>query len=98
MWSKQLKDKKIRINYNRKEFKNLAFLFLVNEPSLDPVSRFSLNRKFLTKNKNFFKTQIKNRCAISLRSRSPLRDFHLSRIAFRFQASSGLLLGVKKSS
>lgn len=98
MWSKQLKDKKIRIKFEKKEVKSLVFSFLINDPLLDSVTRFSLNKKFLSKNKNNFRTQIKNRCSISLRSRSPLRDFHLSRVFFRSQASSGVLLGIKKSS
>ena len=93
-----LKDKKIRINYVKKEFRNLTFLFLVNNSSLEGVYKFALNKKFLNKNKNFFKTQVKNRCVVSLRSRSPLRSFHLSRVSFRAQASAGLMLGVKKSS
>jgi ribosomal protein S14 len=98
MWSKQLKDKKIRINFSKKEFKNLTFLFLLNNSYLDETSRFLVSKKFLGKNKNFFKSQVKNRCVTTLRSRSPLSDFHLSRVSFRRQASAGLLLGIKKSS
>jgi len=98
MWSKQLKDKKIRFIFKNKEIKSLPFLFLINNPSLDSIYRFAINKSFSKKNKSFFKSQVKNRCAITLRSRSPISDFHLSRITFRAQASSGLLLGVKKSS
>lgn len=98
MWSKKLKDKKIRLNFSNKEFYNLPFLFLMSNVSVDDVYRFSLSKKFSSLNKNFFKTQIKNRCTVSFRSRSPLRNFRLSRIVFRGFASSGALLGVKKSS
>ena len=67
-------------------------------PSLDKIYRFALIKRYNSLNTRFFKTQIKNRCVLSLRSRSTLRKFRLSRIAFRAFASSGLLLGVKKSS
>ena len=86
------------MNFHRDEFKNLSMLFLLNNCLLDQTSRFSLNKKFLSYKKKFFKTQIKNRCFLTFRSRSPIRDFRLSRIAFRSLASTGLLLGVKKSS
>jgi len=98
MWSKQLKDKKIRFFLKNKEVKNLTSLFLINNSSIEPVYRFAINRFFLKKNKDSFRSQVKNRCAVTLRSRSPISDFHLSRISFRSQASAGLLLGVKKSS
>ena len=93
-----MKDKKIRLNFNNKEFRTLPLLFLTANVSTDSVYRFSLSKKFLSFNKNFFKTQVKNRCTISFRSRSPLRVFRLSRIVFRGLASSGALLGIKKSS
>lgn len=76
----------------------MAFLFLVNNINVDSTHRLFLNKKFLNKNKNFFKSQIKSRCVESFRSRSPLRDFHLSRVVFRMSASRGALLGIKKSS
>ena len=98
MLAKQLKDKLIRLNYSKKEVKVLPFSFLVNDVSLDPYCKFYINKKFLFRNKNFFKSQIKNRCVLSLRSRSPLTRFRLSRIKFRSLASNGALLGVKKSS
>jgi ribosomal protein S14 len=98
MWSKKLKDKKIRQSYNNKEFRTLPLLFLMSNVSVDSAYRFGLSKKFLSFNKNFFKTQAKNRCTVSLRSRSPLRAFRLSRIVFRGFASSGALLGIKKSS
>ncbi len=98
MWAKQLKDKKIRINFFNKEIKSLPISFLVSSPSLEKVYRFALTKKYNSLNTRFFKTQVKNRCVLSLRSRSTLRKFRLSRIVFRTFASSGLLLGVKKSS
>lgn len=81
-----------------KEFKNLVFLFLRNTEFVDASSKLLFVKKHGLLNKKFFKSQIKNRCVVSLRSRSTLRDFHLSRVVFRSHASSGKLLGIKKSS
>lgn len=43
-------------------------------------------------------TRIRNRCAMSGRPRAHLRQFGLSRIAFREMALSGLIPGVRKAS
>jgi small subunit ribosomal protein S14 len=48
--------------------------------------------------KNSSPTRVKNRCAITGRSRGYLRDFGLSRIAFRELAREGKIPGVKKAS
>ena len=43
-------------------------------------------------------TRVRNRCAMSGRPRAFLRQFGLSRIAFRDMALAGLLPGVRKAS
>ncbi|MBA3679061.1 30S ribosomal protein S14 [Candidatus Saccharibacteria bacterium] len=43
-------------------------------------------------------TRLHNRCEITGRSRSYIRDFGLSRITFREQASNGRIPGITKSS
>ena len=48
--------------------------------------------------KNSSPTRVKNRCAVTGRSRGYLRDFGLSRIAFRELAREGKIPGVKKAS
>ncbi len=48
--------------------------------------------------KNSSPVRTKNRCAISGRSRGYMRDFGLSRIAFRELAREGKIPGVKKAS
>jgi small subunit ribosomal protein S14 len=48
--------------------------------------------------RNSSPTRIKNRCAISGRSRGYLRAFGLSRITFRELAREGKIPGVKKAS
>lgn len=48
--------------------------------------------------KNSSPVRVKNRCAISGRSRGYLRTFGVSRIVFRELAREGYIPGVKKSS
>ena len=48
--------------------------------------------------KNSSPVRLKNRCAVSGRSRGYMRDFGLSRIAFRELAREGKIPGVKKAS
>jgi small subunit ribosomal protein S14 len=48
--------------------------------------------------KNSSPVRLKNRCAVSGRSRGYLRAFGLSRIEFRNMARSGKIPGVKKAS
>lgn len=48
--------------------------------------------------KNSSPVRTKNRCAVSGRGRGYMRDFGLSRIAFRELAREGKIPGVKKAS
>lgn len=48
--------------------------------------------------RNSSPVRIKNRCAITGRRRGYMRDFGLSRIAFRELAREGKIPGVKKAS
>ena len=48
--------------------------------------------------KNSSKVRLHNRCSQSGRPKGYLRQFGISRIAFREMASAGLIPGVKKSS
>jgi small subunit ribosomal protein S14 len=48
--------------------------------------------------RNSSPVRIKNRCAVSGRSRGYMRTFGLSRIAFRLLAREGKIPGVKKAS
>lgn len=48
--------------------------------------------------KNSSPVRIKSRCAVTGRSRGYMRDFGLSRIAFRELAREGKIPGVKKAS
>ena len=48
--------------------------------------------------RNSSPVRVKNRCAVTGRGRGYMRDFGLSRIAFRELAREGKIPGVKKSS
>lgn len=48
--------------------------------------------------KNSSPSRQKNRCAVTGRSRAYMRDFGMSRIAFREHAAKGEIPGVNKSS
>ncbi|MES2225616.1 MAG: 30S ribosomal protein S14 [Patescibacteria group bacterium] len=48
--------------------------------------------------RNSSATRVKNRCAVTGRSRGYMRSFGLSRIAFRELAREGKIPGVKKAS
>jgi len=93
-----VKDKKVRSAYATRESGNLAFLFFQNTAFVDLPTKLLINKKYGLLNKRFFKSQVKNRCVVSFRSRSTLRSFRLSRVIFRSYASGGKLLGIKKSS
>ncbi len=48
--------------------------------------------------RNASPVRVKNRCAVTGRSRGYMRDFGISRIAFRELARDGKIPGVKKAS
>lgn len=109
-----IKDKKKRINLQKKELKNLSFKALNYENfSLNSIWAKNLNNEFFPniikyyKNRvSFFFTrinnkelvQIRNRCILSGKPRSVSRMYKLSRIALRDIISKGLLIGVRKRS
>ncbi len=79
-----------------------------NEKKIKLVLRFAEKREALKAAgdwdglqklpRNSSPVRVKNRCAISGRSRGYMRDFGLSRIAFRELAREGKIPGVKKAS
>ncbi len=79
-----------------------------NEKRITLTARFAVKRAALKKAgdwealqklpKNSSAVRIKNRCAVTGRSRGYMRHFGLSRIQFREMARRGEIPGVKKSS
>jgi small subunit ribosomal protein S14 len=64
----------------------------------DPAARWDLQVALQKLPRNSSPTRLKNRCAVTGRSRGYMRKFGLSRITFREMASEGLLPGIRKSS
>ncbi len=64
----------------------------------DPATRWDLQIALQKLPRNSSPTRLKNRCAVTGRSRGYMRKFGLSRITFREMASEGLLPGIRKSS
>lgn len=70
---------------------------------LNTLENFSLSllfRKtfFSTLVKNTFKSQIRNYCVVTGRSRGVFRKVRVSRISFRKLGAEGLFIGLKKAS
>jgi small subunit ribosomal protein S14 len=79
---------------NRKKIK-LAEKFAEKRAALKAAGDYDGLQKLP---RNSSPTRIKNRCAITGRSRGYLRAFGLSRITFRELAREGKIPGVKKAS
>lgn len=71
---------------------------IIKNPNTPPEARYEAQVKLGGLPKMSLETRVKNRCKISGRPRGYLRKFQMSRIAFRENASRGLLPGVIKAS
>lgn len=86
--------KKSQLARNNKRIK-LAARFAVKRAALKAAGDFEGLQKLP---KNSSPVRIKNRCSVTGRSRSYMRQFGLSRIQFREMARRGELPGVTKAS
>lgn len=80
--------------YKKRE--NLRLSLKNKEANKD--SRYQNQIKLTKLNKNSLKVRLKNRCILTGRTHSVLKNFRISRIKLRDLISSGSLNGVKKSS
>lgn len=71
---------------------------IINDPETDEEAFYEAQRKLTKLPRNSSKVRLRNRCAITGRSRAYMRKFGLSRIVFRELALDGQLPGVTKSS
>ncbi len=71
---------------------------IIMNKSLGMEERFAAVLKLAEMPRNSSKTRVRNRCALTGRSRSHHRKFNLSRSALRLLAQRGELPGVVKSS
>ena len=71
---------------------------VANDESIPADERFTARLKMAELPRNSHPTRVRNRCALTGRSRGNYRKFGISRIMFRELASQGLIPGVTKSS
>jgi small subunit ribosomal protein S14 len=71
---------------------------IIKSPSSTDVQRAEAYAALRKMPRDASSTRIRNRCAMSGRGRAHLRQFGLSRIAFRDMALSGFIPGVRKAS
>lgn len=71
---------------------------IIIDPNAEQDAKGEAMRRLQKLPKNSSPVRVRNRCAVTGRSRGFLRTFGLSRIAFRELAHRGMLPGVTKSS
>ena len=82
----------------KNELARLQYKSIIKNQSLPSEMRYKYILKLNKLSRNSSKTRIKNRCALTGRSRGVYSMFKLSRIKFRELASQGMVPGVKKAS
>lgn len=75
-----------------------ALKAIANDESRDDGERLMARLKMAELPRNANPTRVRNRCALTGRSRGYYRKFHLSRVKLRELANKGLIPGVTKSS
>ena len=98
MRSLYLKDKIRRQNFKKRNNLNLILKYIIKNENISLKVRYKALYYLRSLNKNDSITKLSNRCSITFRSKSTLKKFGLSRLAFRKYALRGYLSGVKKSS
>ena len=92
------RDLKKRRLFSKYELLRLHYKSLIQDLTLSKNKRFQLISEFNKLPRNSSRVRIQNRCILTGRSHSVYRFCKLSRIKIRELASTGLLMGVKKSS
>ncbi|MEA3246340.1 MAG: 30S ribosomal protein S14 [Gemmatimonadota bacterium] len=78
--------------------KRAALKEVVRKPSSTAEERQAAQSALAKLPRNSAKERIRSRCSMTGRSRGNIREFGLSRIAFREMALQGLIPGVRKAS
>ena len=86
-------DLKKRFYYKKNQYFILVFNILLQSSFISNVFTAKRLRFLLTPNS----VKVKNYCVITRRSSSIISKFRLSRLKFRYYASNGFLIGIKKS-
>ena len=96
--SQLAREAKRRALYEQYREKRAELKAKLRESWENPDARAQLQMQLQKLPRNSSPTRLKNRCAVTGRSRGYMRKFGLSRITFREMASQGFLPGVRKSS
>ena len=88
------KEKSIRLSYQTTNLERLALKFLIDNNFLPTILK--LNASYRLSLLGSRRSQIKNICLVSCRSRSVFRFFRLSRIMIRELGLAGKLTGLRK--
>lgn len=100
---KKIKDNKKRSLFfkleNLKKIYKIIFIAILNKKKYRAKQKFLYIKLLKLKQiiGRISKTQLKNRCLVSNRSKSIMRPFFLSRIKMREYINAGLLPGYKKA-
>jgi ribosomal protein S14 len=106
MFSSQIKDKKIRISFNKieklKKIKKFIFTNTMSRLSRDkalPFSQEILFHLLKKQNKMKFKSRVRivNRCVLNNRGKGVFRPFGISRVILRNLMQFGILPGYSKA-
>ncbi|KAK0749235.1 putative mitochondrial 40s ribosomal protein [Schizothecium vesticola] len=93
-----LRDHTKRKAFEATEAQRQALRYLVRNTTLPARTRVMAQLELTQMHAYTRPTQIKNRCTMGTKGRGILRDFKMSRYAFRMNALAGNLPGVKKAS
>lgn len=93
-----LKDRRQRILYSIYERRHNVLQSIVQNLTLVSKIRLQAYRTLISLPRESMYSRIRNRCALTGRSRGIYREFGRSRLRFRKLALEGKLSGVKKSS
>ena len=92
------KDKKRRHLFSKFEMKRSLLKSMSRDSSLPKEIQLKCLEKLAQLPRDCSLARLRNRCALTARSRGHLRFFRMSRISFRELAGEGLLPGVLKAS
>lgn len=90
--------KRIRRKVQEKKAKRAELKAVIMNKTVAPEERFAAQLKLAAMPRTSSATRIRNRCAVTGRSRGVYRKFNISRIMLRTMAAAGLIPGVRKAS
>lgn len=96
--SKFYKDKNVRKNFLRKEFKFLIYKYNLLDCKRKREKRFFMYKFINLFHLNWSRARIVNKCILTGRSRWVIGKYRLSRTTFKNMCDNGEIHGVRRSS